>query len=118
MIKTLLFWKFGSSFIFQINNVWEANKPAKGEVKETEELNKRHTRMKCRSNGHVIKSLKMKHKVILTFLDRWDLFCRFLMRQSTFLELSFFHCSTLFRYNYYEIYKKFYIQREPKNINP
>ena len=56
----------------------------------------------------------MKHGVILTFLDRWYLFCRFLTRHPTFLELSFSYCSTLFRYNYYEIYKEFYIQREPK----
>jgi len=28
-----------------------------------------------------------------------------------------FYCSTLFRYNYYEIYKEFYIRREPKASN-
>ena len=70
MIKTPLFWKFGSNVIFQINKVWETNKPAKGEVKQKEELTKQHAIMKCRSNGPAIKSLKMKHGVILTFLDR------------------------------------------------
>jgi hypothetical protein len=69
MIKTPLFWKFESNVIFQINKVWEANKPAKGEVKKKEELTKQHAIMKCRCNGHVIKSLKMKHRVILSFFD-------------------------------------------------
>jgi hypothetical protein len=69
MIKTPLFWKFETNVIFKINIVWEANNPANGEVKK-EELTKQHARMKCRSNGLAIKSLKMKHEVILTFLDR------------------------------------------------
>jgi len=34
MIKNPLFWKFGSNFIFQINKVWEANKPANDEIKK------------------------------------------------------------------------------------
>jgi len=45
MIKTPLFRKFGSNVIFQINKVWEANKPTKGEIK-LKELTKQHTRMK------------------------------------------------------------------------
>jgi len=65
MIKTPLFWKFGSNIIFQISKVLEANKPANGEVKQKEELTKQHAKMKCRSNGPAITSLKMKHKVIL-----------------------------------------------------
>ena len=71
MIKTPLFWKFGSNVIFQINKVWKANTPAKGEIKQKKELTKQHAgmKMKCRSNGPTIKSLKMKHGVILTFLD-------------------------------------------------
>jgi hypothetical protein len=48
MIKTPLFWKFGSKVIFQINQVWKANKPAKGEIKQKEKLNKQHAIMKCR----------------------------------------------------------------------
>ena len=40
MIKTPLFWKFGSNIVFQRNKVWEANKPAKGEIKQKEELTK------------------------------------------------------------------------------
>ena len=32
MIKTPLFSKFGNNVIFQINKVWEANIPAKGEI--------------------------------------------------------------------------------------
>jgi len=36
------------------------------------------------------------------------------MRHPAFLELSFFYRSTFLRYNYYKIYKEFYIQREPK----
>jgi len=31
-----LLWKFGSNIIFPINQVWEANKPAKGEIKKKE----------------------------------------------------------------------------------
>jgi hypothetical protein len=80
MIKTPLFWKFGSNIIFEINKVWEANKRAKGEIEQKEELIKQHARMKCKSNGPAIKSLKMKHGVILTFLNLWDLFCKFLTR--------------------------------------
>jgi len=48
MIKTPLFWKFRSNIIFQVNKVWKANKPAKGENKQKEELTKQHARMKCR----------------------------------------------------------------------
>jgi len=39
---------FGSNVIFQINNVWEANKLAKGGIKQKEELTKQHALMKCR----------------------------------------------------------------------
>jgi len=59
-----------------MNKVWKASKPAKGKIKQKEELAK-HVKMKYRSNGLISKRLKMKHIVILTFLDLWDLFCRF-----------------------------------------
>jgi len=59
-----------------MNKVWKANKPAKGEIKQKEQIAKQYAKMKYRSNGPAIKSLKMKHIVILTFLDLWGLFCR------------------------------------------
>ena len=52
-----------------MNKIWKANKLAKGEIKQKEEITKQYAKMRYTSNGPAIKSLKMKHKVILTFLD-------------------------------------------------
>jgi len=41
-----------------MNKVWKANKSAKDETKPKEELAKQYTKMKYRSNGPAIKSLR------------------------------------------------------------
>ena len=69
MIKTPLFWMFGSHVIFQMNKVWEANKPAKGELKQRKYSLNSSSEGNVESNGPTIKILKIKRGAILTDFD-------------------------------------------------
>ena len=54
----------------------------------------------------------MKLGVILTFLDLWDLFCRFVTRRPTFLETSFSYLYLL-NFYYHKATKQSYHWRPP-----
>jgi len=64
---------FESNVIFQINQVWEANKPTNGEIKQKEELASNAPEIKpwkknvYWSNRLAIKNMKRKLEISLTF---------------------------------------------------